>query len=144
MVTVLVIGLSVVLQAFTPASQAESTADTDAAVAIVMRLLDALRRDDFDTAYGFASARVRGLVDRARFETLVRGYPEMARAAKAVVVERARGPNGSLRLRLEISGADGRTIDAVYEMVRESGEWKVNAVVIRGPDLPGSTTEQGP
>jgi hypothetical protein len=97
-----------------------------------MRQLEAFRQDDYDTAYGFASATIRELFDRQAFEHMVRrGYPVIARSTFAAVTERMRGPDGHVYLRLKIVGADGSTIDAVYEMVHEDGRWRINGVVAR-------------
>jgi hypothetical protein len=98
----------------------------------VMQQLEAFRRDDFDTAYGFASAQIRQLFDRASFERMVRvGYPEIARSSSAALAELREEPDGPVYLRLLIQGANGRSVDAVYEMVVEEGAWKINGVVAR-------------
>jgi len=98
----------------------------------VMQQLEAFRRDDFDTAYGFASAYIRQLFDRASFERMVRaGYPEIARSSFAALAEIREEPDGPVYLRLMIRGANGRSIEAVYEMVAEEGAWKINGVVAR-------------
>ena len=100
----------------------------------VMRQLEAFRRDDFDTAYGFASEEIQHRFDRARFEEMVRaGYPEIARSVFAVVSEGERAANGNVYLVLKIRGANGVSIEAVYEMVSEPGGWKINGVVTK-PD----------
>jgi len=100
----------------------------------VMRQLEAFRRDDFDTAYGFASEEIQQRFDRARFEEMVRvGYPEIARSVFAVVAEGERAANGNVYLVLKIRGANGVSIEAVYEMVSEPGGWKINGVVTK-PD----------
>ena len=100
----------------------------------VMRQLEAFRRDDFDTAYSFASEEIQQRFDRARFEEMVRvGYPEIARSVFAVVAEGERAANGNVYLVLKIRGANGVSIEAVYEMVSEVGGWKINGVVTK-PD----------
>jgi hypothetical protein len=98
----------------------------------VMRQLEAFRQGDYDTAYGFASQTIHDLFDRAAFERMVNaGYPEIARS-RAAVVERAEdAPNGNVYLFVRVFGANGRSIEAVYEMVHEDGRWKINAVVAR-------------
>ena len=42
-------------------------------------------------------------------------------------------PNGNVYLVLKIRGANGVSVEAVYELVAEGGDWKINAVVAR-PD----------
>ncbi len=99
-----------------------------------MQQLEAFRRDDFEAAFGFASAHIHQLFDRARFEQMVRtGYPEIARSASAVIdgVERADG--NRLYLFVRVRGANGLVVEAVYELVLETGRWRINGVVTR-PD----------
>ena len=121
-----------------PQAAAQPSADIEAAVGTVMAQLDAFRRDDFDTAYTFASSTIREIFDRTRFEAMVRvAYPEIARSAGAVVADRQVAPDGHVYLRLEIHGTNGRTVEAVYEMVWEEGRWRIDAVVTRpapGPE----------
>ena len=99
-----------------------------------MRQLEAFRRGDFDTAYRFASQAIHQQFDRAAFERMVTGgYPEIARSVSAMVAEGKRAPNGNVYLVLKIRGANGVNVEAVYELVAEGGDWKINAVVAR-PD----------
>jgi hypothetical protein len=110
--------------------------DTDVkdAGAVVLQQLEAFRRDDFDTAFGFASAEIHQLFDRARFEQMVRtGYPEIARSASATIDGARRADPDRLYLFVRVRGASGRVVEAVYEMVREDTRWRINGVVTR-PD----------
>jgi len=61
------------------------------------------------------------------------GYPEIARSVFAVVAEGERAANGNVYLVLKIRGANGVSIEAVYEVVSEPGGWKINGVVTK-PD----------
>lgn len=102
------------------------------ATLVVMRQLEAFRRGDFDTAYGFASEMIRARFDRQSFEQMVTtGYPEIARSVAAYVAETRVGPDDSLYLLVKIRGANGVAIDALYEMVRENGAFRINGVVTR-------------
>jgi phosphoglycolate phosphatase-like HAD superfamily hydrolase len=121
------------------AAAAQSEADVKDAGGIVMQQLEAFRRDDFETAFGFASTEIHQLFDRARFEQMVRtGYPEIARSASAVIegVERADGSR--LYLFVRVRGANGRVVEAIYELLREAGGWRINGVVTR-PDATEKT-----
>ena len=109
-------------------------ADVEAAGRVVLQQLDAFRHDDFITAYTFASANIRQLFDRASFEKMVRGgYPEIARSSSATVDGHRRGDAGEIYLFVRVRGSNGRTIEAVYEMVSEGVGWRVNGVVAQ-PD----------
>jgi hypothetical protein len=108
--------------------------DTGEATRSVMEQLEAFRRGDYDAAYGFASGSIRELFDRQAFERMVKGgYPEIARSAGAWVADSETGPDGHVLLRLKIRGANGNSIEAIYDMVREDGQWRINGVSTR-PD----------
>jgi hypothetical protein len=116
----------------TAAAAGAQTGPVEAATATVMRQLDAFRRNDFDAAYGFASDSIRALFDRPAFEQMVRGgYPEIAGPATAVVTGADVAPDGRVFLRLTIVGLNGRSVDAIYEMVLEGAGWRINGVVAR-------------
>ena len=106
--------------------------DAEAAGRIVMQQLEAFRRDDYETAFTFASEEIHQLFDRPRFEAMVRGgYPEIARSASALITGSERGDGGRLYLLVRVRGANGQAIEAVYEMVLEKGAWRINGVVAR-------------
>ena len=99
-----------------------------------IRQLEAFRRDDFDTAYTFASAEIKQLFDRRSFEAMVKdGYPEIAHSASASIVRSLLAPNGLVYLTLKIRGANGKSIEALYELILEAGQWKINGVTTK-PD----------
>jgi len=105
----------------------------------VMRQLEAFRRGDFDTAYTFASSEIKELFDRSAFEQMVKtGYPEIAQSTFATIGASAVAPNGHVYLSVKIRGANGNSIEAFYELVLESGQWKINGVTAK-PD-PGLVT----
>lgn len=115
-----------------PAGHAQP--DEKTAAELVLRQLDAFRRNDYDTAYTFASAQIRGLFDRQAFERMVKaGYPEIADSVRAHVAGRRLAPDGTVYLVVKIRGANGQQIEALYEMVREAGGFKINGVAAR-PD----------
>jgi hypothetical protein len=99
-----------------------------------VKQLEAFRRGDFDTAYAFASAEIKEQFDRGAFEQMVKGgYPEIARSASASIVGSILAPNGLVYLTLKIRGSNGKSIEALYELVLEEGKWKINGVRSR-PD----------
>src|SRR5712691_8208464 len=95
----------------------------------VMKQLEAFRRGDFDTAYTFASSDIKQQFDQPAFEYMVKnGYPEIARSTFATVAGSTMAPNGHAYLSLKIRGANGNSIEALYELVLENGQWKINGV----------------
>jgi Domain of unknown function (DUF4864) len=116
------------------AAHAQPAPDVQAASAPALRQLEAFNRNDYDAAYAFASSEIRRLFDRAGFERMVKsGYPEIAASARVRIADHRVAPNGHVFLLLKILGANGRHIEAVYEMVFEAGVWKINGVVAQ-PD----------
>ena len=116
------------------AARAQPAPDVRAASEPALRQLEAFNRNDYDAAYAFASSEIRQLFDRAAFERMVKGgYPEIAASARVRIAEHRVAPNGHVFLLLKILGANGRHIEAVYEMVLESDVWKINGVVAQ-PD----------
>ena len=111
-----------------------------AATRVVMTQLEAFRRGDFTAAYGFASAMIQQIFDRERFEAMVRGgYPEIARSVVAFVSRAELAQNDTVYLTLRIQGANGNTVEATYELVREAGNWRINGVVTRA--APGMVSD---
>jgi len=100
----------------------------------VMKQLEAFRRGDFDTAYTFASSEIRQLFDRSAFEQMVKnGYPEIARSTFASVAASTVASDGHVYLQVKIRGSNGNSIEALYELVLENGQWKINGVTAK-PD----------
>jgi len=116
------------------AAIAQPEADPGAAAEPIMKQLEAFRRDDYDTAYTFASAEIRQLFDRPAFERMVKGgYPEIARSIFALISRSELAPNGHVYVRVRIRGANGNAIEATYDMVQENGSWRINGVATK-PD----------
>ena len=116
------------------AGAAQDDADARAAEAVILRQLEAFRNGDFDTAYTFAAASIQQTFDRPAFERMVTtGYPEIARSAFALVAKNEQAPGSPRYVTLRILGVNGRRIEALYEMVREDGAWKISGVVTK-PD----------
>ena len=134
--TIVTIGLELVAAMLLVAatSFAQPATDVKAAAEPIMKQLEAFRRDDYDTAYAFAAADVKEMFDRPAFERMVKsGYPEIARSTFALIAHSEVAPNGHVHIRLRIRGANGNSIEASYEMIQESGGWRIKSVVTR-PD----------
>jgi uncharacterized protein DUF4864 len=122
------IGLALLLLISAVPAQAQTPAPKETTEP-VMKQLEAFRRGDFDTAYTFASSEIKELFDRSAFEQMVKnGYPEIARSTFASVAGSTVAPNGHVYLQIKIRGSNGNSIEALYEMVLENGQWKINGV----------------
>jgi hypothetical protein len=101
--------------------------------ALVLRQLEALRAHDFTAAYAFSSVELRRHFSRGEFEWMLkRAYPEVANSSFASVV-RTHASGGYVYVTVKVIGRNGQTVEALYEMVREAGGWRVNALSSR-PD----------
>ena len=122
------IGLALLLLVPALPAQAQTPAPKEATEP-VMKQLEAFRRGDFDTAYTFASSEIKELFERPAFEHMVKnGYAEIARSTFASVAASTVAPNGHMYLQIKIRGANGNSIEAVYDLVLENGQWKINGV----------------
>ena len=100
----------------------------------ILKQLEAFRQGDFNTAYTFASADIQEQFDRPAFEQMVKGgYPEIAQSAFATIVSSTLAPDGHAYVAVKVRGTNGKNIEAYYELVLESGRWKINGVASR-PD----------
>jgi len=110
---------------------ADEAAPAREAAELVMRQLAALRAHDFGAAYALASAELRRHFSRGEFEWMVkRAHPEIASSAYAFVV-RTHEAGGFLYVTVKVRGRNGTNVEALYEIVREGGALKVNAVSSR-------------
>jgi hypothetical protein len=98
----------------------------------VLEQLDAFRRDDWATAYTYASSAIQTRFGLEAFREMVTsGYAPIARSARATVTraELVNAGHGFVEVRVE--GANGETIDALYELVEEQGRWRIGGVLAR-------------
>ena len=140
-----VIGVALLVRALVDAhpGAAQGDADARAAEAVILRQLEAFRNGDFDTAYTFAAASIQQTFDRLAFERMVTtGYPEIAHSAFALVSKNEQASDGRRYVTVRILGVNGRRIEALYEMVREDGAWKISGVVTK-PDTGFVSRRQG-
>ena len=129
-----VLGLALVLLPLCAPAWAQAEKESaKAAAEPVVKQLEAFRRDDYDTAYTFASEEIRSRFDRMGFEVMVRrGYPEIANSVFAAVTRTELQPDGAVHVTIKIRGANGQSVEALYELVWQ-GAWRINGVLTR-PD----------
>ena len=99
--------------------------------------LDAFVKDDFATAFTFASPMIKGMFGTAEnFGMMVsQGYPMVHRPAAVKMLE-LRTVAGNLWQRVMITDVEGRTHLLDYMMVETPEGWQINAVqLLRAPDL---------
>jgi hypothetical protein len=101
---------------------------------LVLRQIAALRAHDFAGAYAFSSRELRRHFSLGEFEWMLkRAHPEVASSTFASVV-RTHESGGYVYVTVKVVGRNGQTVEALYEMVREAGGWRVNALSSRQDD----------
>lgn len=98
----------------------------------VLDQLAAFRRDDWPAAYAYAASSIQAQFPLEAFRQMVTGgYAPLAHSARATVsrVDVVDAAHGLVEVRIE--GASGETVDALYELVDEQGQWRVNGVLTR-------------
>ena len=109
-----------------------AVAQATRAVDTVLAQIDAFKRADFTAAYRFASSTIKQQFDREAFERMVRGgYPEIAAPTEARVLGQGAASAGREYVVLRVQGKSGTAVEALYELVQEDGDWKIDAVVTR-------------
>ena len=112
----------------------ESASANEAADLVILRQIEALRVHDFGAAYALVSAELRRNFTRGEFEWMVRrAHPEVASSDFAFVV-RTHDAGDYLYVTVKVRGRNGQNVEALYEMVREVGVWRVNALSTRRDD----------
>jgi Domain of unknown function (DUF4864) len=118
---------------------AQGAGDPQAAMTrTVLEQLAAFRRGDWAAAYAYASSTIQARFGLEAFRQMVTsGYTEIAGSLRATVskVEMIDADHGLVEVRVD--GANGRTVDALYELVDEQGSWRIEGVLTRPVD--GST-----
>jgi hypothetical protein len=124
------LGLGLLALAVTAAGQG-----SDPLAAMTRTVLDqlaAFRRDDWATAYTFASSAIQVRFGLEAFRQMVTsGYAPIARSIRATVSSAEMVEPGRGFVEVRVEGANGETVDALYELVDEQGHWRINAVVTR-------------
>jgi hypothetical protein len=111
----------------------------------VLDQLAAFRRDDWAAAYAHASSIIQARFGLEAFRQMVTsGYAPIARSARVAVshVEVVDPGHGVVEVRVE--GANGETVDALYELVDEQGSWRINGVLTRPARGPSAVLPGGP
>jgi hypothetical protein len=98
----------------------------------VLAQIEAFKRDDFPAAYRFASEAIKAQFDVGAFERMVRGgYPEIGAPAEARVLDQGTASPGREYVIIRVRGKSGTAIEALYDLVQEGGEWRIDGVVTR-------------
>ena len=137
------LGLALLLIAMPAAGQG---ADPRAAMTqTVLDQLAAFRQDDWAGAYGYAASAIQAHFPLEAFRQMVTsGYAEIAHSLRATVshVEMIDAAHGLVEVRVD--GANGGTVDALYELVDEQGSWRIEGVLTRPVDGATASRTGGP
>ncbi len=123
--------LTAVLLAFPALAQEEPIQNT------IQSQLDAFGKDDFATAFTFASPLIKGMFGTPEnFGLMVtQGYPMVHRPSAVKMLE-LREVAGNLWQRVMITDVAGRTHLLDYMMIETPEGWQINAVqLLPSPDI---------
>ena len=97
--------------------------------------IDALKADDFATAFSFASPNIQGIFGTAEnFGRMVsQGYP-MVHRPSSVRMGDLRDVSGALWQRVFVTDVEGRGHVLDYQMIETAEGWKINAVELLKSD----------
>lgn len=106
---------------------------------IIRQQIEALRADDFDQAFTYASPSIKGIFgNSARFGQMVsQGYPMVYRPGSFSFKDQEANDTGVFQYVLFEDQA-GRFFMAQYSMIEIDGGWKINGVQILEAPLVGT------
>jgi hypothetical protein len=129
--------LAVAALALAPIAWAQAA--PEAIRSVIGAQIEAMRADDFATAFGFASPGIQRLFGTPeRFERMVReGYPMVRQPRDVRFLEAVPGPGRTVQGVLVTDGAGvPHVLD--YEMVPLDGGWRIDGVRLRQPEAAGA------
>lgn len=115
-----------------PTSRPATTKERQAAAQSIRAQLEAFKRDDYATAVRYQSAALkRNFPSVAAFRQMMRAtYPQFAAYKSVQFLEARANPKGDhLQMLISLTGTDGTSLRAVYLMVLESKNWRVEGVL---------------
>jgi hypothetical protein len=109
-----------------------NAAERKAATGVIQAQLEAFRRNEYSEAHRHLSSVLkREFADREAFRHLVQGlYPELAHF-QSVQYGHARATQSGMRVEIAVSvtGRDGITTQAAYDLVREGNTFLIASIV---------------
>jgi hypothetical protein len=119
-----------------PAAAQVSPSDQEAIRDVIQKQVEAFRRDDGDTAFGYASPAIRGMFGTPDvFMDMVRqGYrpvyrPRVFEFREIVTL------HGMVTQKVHVVGPDGRPVTAFYPMTQlPDGSWRIEGCYLQAPD----------
>lgn len=112
------------------AQAAEKAAPAKALVrSVVQSQLDAFRKNDFKTAYGFAHTGVKEQFTQAQFEQMVRGgFPAMVIPGNVAFFE-VQEDGANAEVQVTLTDEKGNNSGFRYLLEKDNGNWRIAAVI---------------
>jgi hypothetical protein len=114
-----------------PEGRKPTEMEKKAAGAAIEAQLKAFKADDYATAMKYQSAALRENFESAdEFRVAIkRGYPQFANYKSVTFGEAAASKDGErIVISITLTGQDGVIVKAIYAMIKEQGEYKVDGV----------------
>ncbi len=131
------LGAILVALSLSLAAPASAQSDDPAIQGVIQSQIDAFLRDDFVTAFTFASPMIKGIFGTPeRFGAMVRnGYPMVWRPSDVQFLELEQR-DGALHQKVMVADPQGTLFILDYEMIETEEGWQINGVrVIRAPQV---------
>lgn len=109
-----------------------SEAERKGAIATIEAQLKAFKADDYTAALKYQSSGLKENFDDAEAfkKAIKRGYPQFARYKTVKFGKATCDPKGDrLAIQVTLTGEDNVTVEGVYLMLRENGEYRVDSVL---------------
>ncbi|HEX3348262.1 MAG TPA: DUF4864 domain-containing protein [Acetobacteraceae bacterium] len=103
---------------------------------VITAQIDAFRRNDGDTAFGFASPNIQALFgDTQNFMRMVRRAYQPVYNPRSMHFEELATHDSRIEQRVDLVGPDGHPAIAIYTMEHEAdGSWKIDGCQLTEPD----------
>jgi hypothetical protein len=128
----------VLLMALVPALARADTPDPGAIQSVISRQIDAFRKDDGETAFGFAAPGIKQLFPSSdAFMAMVRmGYPQVYRPKSFDFGPLKQQEDGDVLQDVRIVDAAGEVWTAVYALERQpDGSWLISGCwILKRPE----------
>ena len=134
----LVFSLVALLLGLAGAAEAQSLSPADRAAIrqVIEAQVDAFRRDDGSTAFGYASPTIQGMFGTPEiFMDMVRqGYQPVYRP-RAFDFREIVDMHGQPAQKVHVIGPDGRPVTAIYPMRQlPDGTWRIDGCFLQAPE----------
>jgi hypothetical protein len=106
---------------------------------VILAQLSAFNHQDYGMALRYASSDFIGVPPEAFADLVTQSYPEMASSKSSKFKDFTLSPNHLAATQdVLVTGKDGKTVDELYDLVSENGNWRIAGVATQRDPLDNS------